>query len=372
MLVDLGHEVFFYGAEGSDILEYIGNRPGLTFIQTHTLADIAKDYGDGDNRFEIGYDWTKQDFRHDLNTERKPSTLKFYEEAIKGINYDKRPDDFLLCTQGQYHKPIADAVGLYLTCESGIGYRGSSKGMFRAFESSYGQNFTYGSEAPYASVNGSYYDRVIPNYFDPDDVEFSDEKDDYFLFIGRMIKRKGVMTAYLATKATGDKLIFAGQGAKVDVRGHLVDNHPQEFDIPNDSNWEYDGFADLEKRKKLMSRAKAVFVPTEYLEMFGGVNIEARLSGTPVITTDFGCFPEYVENGLDGFRCNTLQDFVDAVEKVKKFDKDDYQRIRARAERFLMDNVAKEYDKWFHDLYNVWESTVDDKKQGWHRVQKSS
>lgn len=364
MLTSLEHEVFFYGSEGSDVEEYC-NSDKLHFIETHKLKDIAVDYGEGDNRYPIGYNWLAQDFKHDLSSVRKPSTLKFYSTCIKYINKIKKPDDFLLCTQGQYHKPIADAVGLFLQCESGIGYRGWCKSMFHAFESSYIQNFLYGSDNPFGSCNGSYYDRVIPNYFDPEDFEFSEKKDDYFLFIGRLIKRKGILTAYLATKYAGKKLIIAGQGGFINEKGHLVDNHPQEFDIPPDSNWEYVGYADIDKRKELMAKAKAVFVPTEYLECFGGVNIEARLSGTPVITTNFGCFPEYVENGVDGFRCDTLQDFVDATKKVEKLD---LWSIRKRAERFLMNNVKWEYQKWFDDLYNVFESAVDPKKKGWSRI----
>lgn len=358
MLMSLGHEVYFYGAEGSEV-------ECTKFIQTHTLKDIRRDWGEGDNRFELGYDWTGKDFKHDLNSERKSSTLKFYLNATNYINSIKKPDDFLLCTQGQYHKPIADVVKLFLTCESGIGYRGSCQSMFRCFESSYIQNFTYGSDNPYASVNGSYYDRVIPNYFNSDDIEYSNKKGDYFLFMGRLIKRKGILTAYLTTKAIGAKLIIAGQGGFVRPDGHLVDNHPQEFDIPPDSNWKYIGFAALKARKKLLAQAKAVFVPTEYLECFGGINVEARLSGTPVITTDFGCFPQYVENGVDGFRCNTLQDFVDAAKKVSQLKP---KLIRQRAERFLTDNVRWEYQKWFEDLYHVYESAQDPKKEGWHRV----
>jgi len=369
MLCSLGHEVFLYGARSQEesLLEKYINSDNFHFIETHTVRDIAKDYGSGDNRFEIGYSWVNQDFKHDLSSNiRKPSTLKFYTNATEYINKIKKPDDFLLCTQGQYHKPIADATGLFLQCESGIGYRGWCEPMFHSFESSYIQNFLYGSHTPMGSVNGRYYDRVIPNYFDPDDIEYSEEKDDYFLFIGRMIKRKGVLTAYLATKHANEKLIFAGQGALVREDGHLVDNHPQEFDIAPDSDWKYIGYADVETRKKLMAHAKAVFVPTEYLECFGGVNIEARLSGTPVITTDFGCFPEQIENGVDGFRCNTLQDFVDATEKVKKLNP---KKIRQRAERYLMDNVKWEFQKWFDDLYQVYLST-DGKTPGWNFVKK--
>lgn len=367
MLTSLGHEVFFYGAEGSDVEEYC-NSDKLHFIQTHTLADIRKDYGTGDNRFEIGYNWKVQDFKHDFDTEKKFSTLKFYAVCIDYINKHKKEDDFLLCTQGQYHRPISEAVKLFLTCESGIGYRGSAPEMYRCFESFHGMNFIYGSTHPFESINGNYYDRVIPNYFDPDDVEFNAKPKDYYLFIGRMIRRKGILTAYEATKAAGVPLIIAGQGGFVKEDGHLVDNHPQEYDMPNDSNWKYVGYADITKRKDLMKNAIATFVATEYLEMFGGVNVESRLHGTPVITTNFGCFPELVENGVDGYRCDTLNDFVEALQKVKGLDR---KVVRQRAERFLMDNVKWEYQKWFEDLYRVWRSATIKGEKGWNYVKKT-
>ncbi len=361
MLLSLGHEVYYYGCEGSDV-------PCTKFIRTHTLSDIRNDYGNGDDRFEIGYDWTSSNFRHDFATERKSSTLKFYANAIAAINEVKRPDDFLLCSMGSYHEIIAKAVNLYLTCESGVGYLGSVKGRFRAFESSFIQNFVYGSEHPYESISGSYYDRIIPNYFDPEDIEFSDKKDDYYLFIGRMMKRKGILVAYLATLAIGKKLIIAGQGAHVDHRGYLIPNENPDFELPP-GNWEYVGYADVDKRKELMAHAIATFTPTEYLEPFAGTHIESMLSGTPPITTNFGVFPETipdVEDGKVGFRCNTLQDFVNAAIYARTVD---HTYVRKYAERFLMDNVRWKYQQWFDDLYNVYESTVYPDKKGWHRLE---
>lgn len=367
MLCSLGHTVYFYGSEGSDVVEYCENNPNLHFVLTHTLKDIVDDYGDGDNRFEIGYNWKNQDFRHDLmSNNRMPSTIKFYTSCINHINKVKKPDHFLLCTQGYYHKPIADAVGLFLTCESGIGYRGSVKGWYRSFESAYIQNFTYGSEAPFASLNGNYYDRVIPNYFDPNDVEFSDKKEDYYLFIGRMIKRKGVLTALKTCDAIGKKLMMVGQGAVVDSDGTIHDIDPKEWEYPKSDNWEYLEYADVEKRKKLMAHAKAVFTPTEYLECFAGTHVEAMLSGTPVITTDFGVYGgNTFINGVHGFKCNTLDDFIWASKNVDRLD---HYVIRKHAERFLMDNVKWDFQRWFEDLYCVYESTIDTSKMGWHRI----
>lgn len=357
MLLSLGHEVFYYGAEGSDV-------PCTKMIKTHTKEDIRNDYGDVDSDFEIGYDWKNTDFRHDFNSTRRPSTLKFYANSIAAISSSKRDDDFLLCTQGYYHKPISDAVKLFLTVEPGIGYRGSCH-RFRAFESSYIQNFTYGSEHPFECINGHYYDRVIPNYFDPDDVEFREQKEYYYLFIGRMIKRKGIMTAALACNAIGKRLIIAGQGAHVDVRGHLVPNVDPDFDLPP-GTWEYVGYVDVKRRKRLMAGAVATFTPTEYLECFAGTHIESMLSGTPPITTNFGVFPETIPNSLNGivgFRCNTLQDFVNAAQHANAVDP---HAVRAYAERFLMDRVRWEFQKWFDDLYRVYLSATVKGEKGWH------
>ena len=368
MLVDLGHEVFFYGSEGSDVEEYC-NSDKLHFVQTHTLNDIAQAWGDGDNRFEIGYNWRETDFRHDFSGERKAVTNKFCDVVTKHINKIKKPDDFLLNSMGHYYRQIHDAVGLYLSCESGIGYRGSMKGTntkpnFRAFESAFIRDFTYGSENPLADMNGNNYDRVIPNYFEPNDFLYSDQKEDYYFFIGRMIQRKGIREAVEACKAIGAKLIIAGQGASVLSNGHLVDNSKKEFDIAP-STWEYVGFVDVPQRKRWMAGAIATFTPTLYQEIFGGTHIESMLHGTPPITSNFGVFNGTIPDSINGklaFRCSTLNDLVNAAEAAKHVN---HLEIRKYAERYLMPNVALDYQQWFEDLYHVYLSTTGLKNEGW-------
>jgi glycosyltransferase involved in cell wall biosynthesis len=353
MLLSLGHEVIYYGAEGSDV-------PCTEFVQTHTLSDIRREWGSGDNRFEIGYDYFRLGFRHDFNAERTETTKKFNATCIEQINRRKRPDDFLLITQGQYQRPIDQGVNLFLTCEPGIGYRGSYA-KYRAFESAFIQNFTYGSAHPFKSIDGNFYDRVIPNYFDPEDVEFSETKEPYFLFIGRVIKRKGILIAAKTAEALGIPLIIAGQDGTVDAAGWLSN----DFRLAP-GNWKYVGFADVDTRKTLMARARATIVATEYLEPFAGTHVESMLSGTPVITTSFGVFGgDTFTHGVHGFKCDTLDDFVRAGRDVEKLSP---AVIRAHAERFLMDSVKWHYEKWFDDLYNVYLSATVANRKGWHLV----
>ena len=341
MLMSLGHDVILYGAEGSDA-------ECTKFVQTHTLNDIRDEWGDGDNRFDVGYDWRRHGFRHDFNTKRADVTHKYYQNTSNYILDNASDDDFLLVTQGYYQKPIADAANLYLTCEPGIGYRGSFA-RFRAFESSYLQNFTYGSEHPFECINGNYYDRVIPNYFDPNDFPYSPETKDYYLYIGRMIERKGVMTAVKVVEHLDAKLILAGQG-------NMTINSP---------NCEFVGYVDPKERAELMRHAIATFVPTLYLEAFGGVHIESMLCGTPPITTNFGVFPGTIQHGVNGYLCNTLNDFVIAARGARGINRG---IVRKHGERYIMDNVKLEYQAWFDDLYRLYESSKDATKKAWHWV----
>lgn len=361
MLTQAGHEVFLYGCKSR-----VGATPVCTeFVETHTVSDIAADYGDTSPTVnsEIGYDWQQGEFRHDLNGgPKKPSTLRMEQACIQEIKRRARPSDFLLLSQGYYQKPIADALKLFLTCEPGIGYRGSYA-PFRAFESAWLQHFMYGSEHPRQSINGNWYDRVIPNYFETDDVRFQEHKNGHALYLGRMILRKGIVIAEKACRAAGIKLLIAGQGGKVLADGSLTGPY-NDFTIPK-GNWEYLGYADWETRKTLLAEASMVFCPTLYLEPFCGVHVEAMLSGTPVITTDFGVFPETVVNGVNGYRCNMLRDFVRAAQDVRQLRP---TVVRNSAYLFLTHNVVHQFTRWFDDLQALQESAADSTKKGWHRL----
>jgi glycosyltransferase involved in cell wall biosynthesis len=214
----------------------------------------------------------------------------FNENCIREINARRKVGDFLLLCHGTFHQQIAETLNITDTIEIGIGHR-SSFARFRIFESEFQRAWTYGRE-DYDTVpmplpgnrnkgDGNFYDCVIPGFFDPKDFTYLDKKDDYFLYLGRVISKKGIFVAQQVCEKLNKRLIVAGFGYDKDA--NAVDAKAFE-DIIKMKNVEYVGFAGKEKRRELMAHAKALFLPTLYLEPFGYVVLEANLSGTPVIT----------------------------------------------------------------------------------------
>ena len=349
MLLDMGHEVYFYGAEGSTV-------PCTEFIQTHTIEDIRKAWGEGNDKFALGYDWKSQEgFRFDIRTpEQIALTQKFWKNTIDEINKRVEENHFVL-TQGLVHKYISDHITkTILKCEPGIGYRATCE-KFKAFESSYIMNYTYGADAQKTGnvvnvTSGQFYDRVIPNYFNPDHYHYEGKKEDYFLYLGRLTPLKGIYVATRLAEEMGFKLLLAGQGS-------LEYNHSKYV--------EYVGYADIKKREQLMQKARAVFYPTLYLEPFGGVVVESNLCGTPVITTNFGAFPELVDNGVNGYRCDMFSDFKQAVETIDAIDP---MACRKHAEPYLMENIKPLYQKWFDNLYDLYLAAKDGRGDAWYKL----
>jgi glycosyltransferase involved in cell wall biosynthesis len=330
MMKSLGHDVYVYASEEND-----SNGELVTCI---TKKEQKRFFGEYDNKKEFfNITWGIEDEHWQLMN----------GNAINEIKKRIKPNDYICLIAGLCQEQIAKAFPQNISVEFGIGYEGVFS-PFKIFESYGWMHYVYGRRG---QNDGLFYDAVIPNYFEVDQfplVSNNDQK--YCLFLGRFIKRKGIELAVEATKRAKMKLIIAGQGVER-VEGHKLIGKELTIDEPHVS---YVGYADVEKRAKLFGNALCTFVPTFYIEPFGGVSVESLLTGTPVIASDFGAFPENIRNGIDGYRYRTVGEAVEAIKLCRKLDRITISRDAIK--RFGTNNVKYMYQAYFEQMNTLSEA----------------
>lgn len=334
MMKSLGHEVYLYASEENEA-------PCDELITIVSKKEQRKWFGE--------YDFKQSFFNIDWDN-TKPHWTITNKRAIKEIKKRSKPKDFIGIIAGVCQQQISDALPALMSVEYGIGYYGVYA-PFRVYESYAQMHYVQGQKG---DDNLRFFDAVIPNYFDPKDFPFKQKKDDYYLYIGRMIQRKGPGMAVEVVNRIGGRLVMVGQGVEK-IEGNKIIS--KELTLEGD-NLLHLGHADVKMRGELMSRAKAVFTCSTYLEPFGGTSIEPLFCGTPVIATDGGAFTENILSGSVGYRVRTVGEAVWAAKNLDKLDS--ARALRKYAiDNFSLDRVKYQYQAYFEQLSTLWE-------EGWY------
>jgi len=185
---------------------------------------------------------------------------------------------------------------------------------------------------------------TVPNAIDVEHMPFCAEKDDYFLFIGRMTADKGAHTAIRVAQRLGTRLILAGkvnEGPERDFFAAEVEPHLSD-------NVHYRGEVDHETKVELYRRARCTLFPIQWPEPFGLVMIESLACGTPVIAMRQGSVPEVIEHGRTGFIVETAEEMVEAAARIGEIDPAECRR--AVEERFGSDAFVAAHEAAYRRL----------------------
>ncbi len=242
--------------------------------------------------------------------------------------------------------------------ETGIGYPNDGIGAFRIFESYAWQHFhwarycSHGGVVP--TINGDAYqiDRnpactwVVPNYYDPADWPFNGTPENNVVFMARFVVDKGIVMLRKIIKRwhelhpdDGLKFVLAGMGGYAQWLAESFFSPEEMVRI------DYRGVVNGPARAEMVGKARAMLLPSIFVEPFGGSGVEAMMTGTPLLAPDFGAFTETIEHDSTGFRCRSLDDYVQGIEQAVQLDRK-YISQRARSLYSLAACGAK-----YHDIF---------------------
>lgn len=309
-----GHTVYHYGLPESDV-------PCTKHFDVLSMETHHESYQ--------GLHWKKY-LSSDITTK---AHNEFNERSAKLIKKNRESkNDIVLAFWGIGNKVACDQLKDFIVVEPSIGY----DTMFaenRVFETYTHMHTILGK---YNELYPKFTDAVIPPGFELEDFYFNNNKDNYLLFLGRMIDAKGICLAQSLAKYLKMPIKFVG---------------PHNMQNSLDKSCQFSEFIEsvsFEERKLLLSNAKALIMPTLYTEACGWVMIEAFLSGTPVISTDWGGMSEYNLHGVTGFRCRSANELYHATINIDKINPQTcYEYAKAN---FDINHVCDLYENYFKFL----------------------
>ena len=165
------------------------------------------------------------------------------------------------------------------------------------------------------------------------------------IFLGRIEKVKGCHLAIDIARATGNKLIIAGNISPLQDEQEYFKKYIAPH-IDGDRVIHVGSVNDVQKNEWL-GKAKALIFPIEWNEPFGIVMIEAMACGTPVIAFNIGSVTEVIDEGLTGLKVKDFNEMAAAVNKINEIDRQKCREVAAR--RFNVSVIAQQYLHTFDD-----------------------
>lgn len=198
--------------------------------------------------------------------------------------------------------------------------------------------------------------RIVPNAVDPKRFRPGNfARENYILYVGRLVRRKGVHTlidAFRILKKRGvdARLLIAGRGY---MEGFLRMKASGIEDVS------FLGEVSESEKTELFSRAYVSVLPSLVGESFGVVILESFASGTPVVASRVGGIPEVVEDGVDGLLVEPgdIMELADALEALFA-DKRLWARLsrnslRKCLERFSIEKIGGLYEEIYNEALNL-------------------
>ena len=321
------HHVIHYGVEGSES----GAAEDVVLMDTDEHLEL------------LGHPYHAQHATGGMYGDDAQADSLLYKQwnlyAREELKARVEPGDLILLPFGHAHASAIRGLPILEggagAVESGIGYYDCLL-PWRIYESEAVRHAAMGREGRYGVHESSKrLEYVVPNYYDPADWPAGDGGD-AIVYLGRLTEGKGLRLLFEIARQRPDvPFRVAGSGTVSEEWGEV----PANVEILGPLTHE---------RAAYLGNARAIIAPSRYVEPFCGTVVEAALTGTPAITSNFGAFTETVEHGVTGMRCQTMREWLAAIDAVTGMDR---AVVRARAQaRYGLEAVGKQYAAVFAEL----------------------
>lgn len=180
---------------------------------------------------------------------------------------------------------------------------------------------------------------VKPNFIrDPMKDQEEPQREDFFLFVGRLSEEKGIRTLLGAFENSPYTLHLAGDGPLRE----LVEQKSTE-----QSNIHYLGQLDSTEIHKKMRACNALIFPSQWYEGMPMTLIEAFSTGTAVIASNLGAMATMISHGRDGllFQAGDAGDLKANLDLWEQSDTTSKNSIRLHARKTYEAHYTAETNK---------------------------
>ena len=159
------------------------------------------------------------------------------------------------------------------------------------------------------------------------------------IFLGRIERIKGAHTAIAVARATGHRLILAGNVSPLaEERSYFEQEIEPQID---GTQIQYVGSINDAQKNYYLGQAKALLFPIEWNEPFGMVMTEAMACGTPVIGFRRGSVDEVIDEGVTGYKVIDKIQMSESVFRLSHINREECSK-HAR-NRFDVSIIAEQY-----------------------------
>jgi glycosyltransferase involved in cell wall biosynthesis len=189
----------------------------------------------------------------------------------------------------------------------------------------------------------------VRNGIDIDRFPFCEKKQNYLVWLGRVCEEKGLHIAAEVAERTGLPLIMMGPGYLFPAHREYFDEQVQPY-LDRNRSFSYIASPSVAEKAGILSKARALLVPSLVEETSSLVSMEAMACGTPVIAFRRGALPEIVIDGRTGLIVDSIDEMTAAIGRISGISgRECREHVRRHHQRSRM---AHDYEQLYAAMLN--------------------